>query len=152
VQAAEIPLGDPGLEFLQGHFPQVRAIVEHLGQALAEVRILRTGLELNQGQVTAVSEQDQVHAAGVERGLPSHDDRRADQAEFLQRKQLGVQLELLLKLHLVIRQHLGESQPEQVSRIGVRPPRTAVRPPGTQGSAMSAAMGALYLPPIATWS
>jgi hypothetical protein len=103
VGAAEVPLGDSGLEFLQGHSPEVRAVVEHLGEALAEVWILRAGLELDQGQVAAVAEQDQVHAAGVERGLPTHDDRRADEAEFLQRKQFGVQLELFLKLQLVIR-------------------------------------------------
>jgi hypothetical protein len=116
VGAAEIPLCDPGLEFLQGHSPQVRAVVEHRGQALAEVGILRAGLELDQRQVAAVAEQDQVHAAGVQRGLPPHDDRRADQAEFLQRKQLGMQLELLLKLQLVIRQHLAGPPPVIRSR------------------------------------
>ena len=68
-------------------------------------------------QVAAVAEQDQVHAAGIAHGLAPHDAGRAGQAALLQREELRVQLELLLKLQLVIRQHLSKQLPGAVRQF-----------------------------------
>ena len=85
VRAGEVPLSDSCLEVLQRHAPQIRPVVQELGQALPEIRILRTSLELNKRQVTSVAQEDEINAAGVQARLASHDYRGTDQAKLFQR-------------------------------------------------------------------
>ena len=73
----QVALHDALVELLDGHPPQVRAVVDELGQGVPEVRVLRAGLEFHQDQVTGGNGADQVDAAGRDAGLAAHDKQRA---------------------------------------------------------------------------
>jgi hypothetical protein len=55
VRAGEVSLSNPSLEVLQRHAPQVRPIVQKLGQALPEIRVLGASLELDKCQIATVA-------------------------------------------------------------------------------------------------
>jgi hypothetical protein len=47
-----------------------------LSKALAKVRVLWAGLELNQREIAAISHEDEIHSTRVEKRLSPNDKRR----------------------------------------------------------------------------
>jgi hypothetical protein len=136
----EVLLGDPCLELLKCHLPQIRPIVEKLRQASAEVSVLWAGFELDEGQISTVPQKDEIDTPGVEAGLASYYNGRTHQAKFIQWQQLGVQFELLLEHQFLFSRNLLKQLPtairdlnHQFARHADHHARPAARATGAKG-------------------
>lgn len=114
VRPGEVLLDDPCFEFLKCHLPQVRSIIEKLCQASAEVSVLGAGLKLDEGQISTISQKDEIDTPGIEAGLASYYNGRTHQAELIQWQQLRVQFELLLEHQFMISGDLLKQLPTAI--------------------------------------
>ena len=101
VASFQVALHDALVEFLDGHSPQVRTVIDELGQGVPEVGVLRAGLEFHQHHVAGGNDADQVDAAGRDAGLTAHDQQRAADPQVVNGQQRRAVLHHFLQVMLV---------------------------------------------------
>lgn len=97
----EVRHGDIGLELLDGHPPQIRAVVDELRQSAPEVAVVRSRLHLHDDEVALVGDREQVWSPGGQTGLPADHECRGPNIQFLDGQELRMVPQLLLQLVFV---------------------------------------------------